>query len=369
MLISRRFLLLAVPAAAWAADSAKGRNSIVKAFAYPDSSTESIVFRLTDPAYTSHLPPYYARSISRKGNFLVFSSDAEGSMNLYRLDYRNGEARQITEGSMLDPASVTLSADDRNVCFADGDRILITDLNKLRTRQIYQAESGYELASGLSVTEDHLYACAIERQKNHHRLRLIRLTNGSAMTIAEADTVLSDPIPRPKRASVLYRRGSDVYLANFDGKQDYRLKLAEGTTGPAHWSPNGRTVLYLNFPPAGSHKLNAIREFIPDTNDDAAVADTTQYVGFGLNGDASVFVGASGSKASPHVLLLVRAVKRELILCEHRASDPHMVSPVFSPNSQRVFFVSDQHGKPAIYTMPVDKLVSETDDAEESPYK
>jgi oligogalacturonide lyase len=37
-----------------------------------------------------------------------------------------------------------------------------------------------------------------------------------------------------------------------------------------------------------------------------------------------------------------------------------MVSPVFSPNSPRVFFMSDQHGKPAIYTMAVDKLVEET---------
>jgi oligogalacturonide lyase len=72
-------------------------------------------------------------------------------------------------------------------------------------------------------------------------------------------------------------------------------------------------------------------------------------------------VGASGSKAAPYVLLLVRAVSRELTLCEHRASDPAMVAPTFSPNSQRVFFGSDQHGKPAIYTMAIDKLVEETD--------
>ena len=67
------------------------------------------------------------------------------------------------------------------------------------------------------------------------------------------------------------------------------------------------------------------------------------------------------SKASPHILLLVRAVKRELIVCEHRASDARMVSPVFSPNSQSIFFGSDQHGKPAIYTMAVEKFVAQTD--------
>ena len=82
---------------------------------------------------------------------------------------------------------------------------------------------------------------------------------------------------------------------------------------------------------------------------------------FNRNGDSSVMVGASGSKASPYVLLLVRSVKRELTLCEHRASDPRQVTTLFSPNSQRIFFQSDRDGKMAIYTMPVDRLVEETE--------
>jgi oligogalacturonide lyase len=61
-------------------------------------------------------------------------------------------------------------------------------------------------------------------------------------------------------------------------------------------------------------------------------------------------------------LLLVRAVKRELTLAEHRASDPNMVAPIFAPNSQRIFFTSDQHGKPAIYTMNIERFVAETEE-------
>ncbi len=53
-------------------------------------------------------------------------------------------------------------------------------------------------------------------------------------------------------------------------------------------------------------------------------------------------------------------MKRELTLCEHRASNPAMVAPMFSPNSQQVYFNSDIHGKPAIYRMDVDKLVAAT---------
>jgi len=149
-------------------------------------------------------------------------------------------------------------------------------------------------------------------------------------------------------------------MVNFDAQQNRRLRLAEGETGPVLWAPDGHSVLYLNYP-ADPHQLHDIREYTPDTGEEKKLADTTQFVVFGCNGDASVFVGASGSKASPHVLLLARAVNREFTIAEHRASDPRMVAPIFSPNSQRVFFVSDRHGRPAIYAVAVDKLVEETE--------
>ncbi len=96
-------------------------------------------------------------------------------------------------------------------------------------------------------------------------------------------------------------------------------------------------------------------------NEDHFISATTQFVHFGRNADSSVFVGASGSKASPYVLLLVRAVRRELTLCEHKASDPRLVAPIFSPNSQRIFFQTDRHGKWAIYRMSMERLVEETE--------
>jgi oligogalacturonide lyase len=36
------------------------------------------------------------------------------------------------------------------------------------------------------------------------------------------------------------------------------------------------------------------------------------------------------------------------------------VCPVFSPDSQNVYFRSDRHGKPAIYGMHLDKLIEKT---------
>jgi oligogalacturonide lyase len=40
-----------------------------------------------------------------------------------------------------------------------------------------------------------------------------------------------------------------------------------------------------------------------------------------------------------------------------------MVSPVFAPNRQHVYFGSDRHGKRAIYSIAVEKLVEETETA------
>jgi oligogalacturonide lyase len=357
---SRRSFLAAV--ACLPALAQKPRTVPSAIFQYNDPATEFPVIRLTDPSYTSHLPPHWARALARRGNFLLYASDVNGRMDAYRMDLKNGVSHQLTSLEDLDPAALTLTPDEREICCLAGGRLLLVNAGNSRVREVYRVPDGFAPGSGVSVSEDGLYAAIVEKGvgKQGYRLRLIHLTGGIATTLAEAGEELRDPITRPRRASVLYRRGSGLWLANYDGQQNYRLRLADGDTGPANWSPDGRTILYLNYP-ADPHRLHNIREFTPDSNQDTAVADTTQFVAFERNGDASVFAGASGSKASPYVLLLIRAVKRELTLCQHRASDPAMVAPVFSPNSQRLFFLSDQHGKPAIYSMQVEKLVEETD--------
>jgi oligogalacturonide lyase len=362
---TRRWLLSAAPAACAAALTGRAnadKNKPVPSgfFRYKDPSTEFQVLRLTDPGFTSLLPAHYGRAASRKGAFLLYGSSMSGRMEAFRMEAKNGVSHQLTEEEGLDPASLTLAADERSFCCVAAGRLLTVSLGNGKVREVYRIPEGFEAGSGMSLAEDGLYAALIEKKGSTNRLRLIRMADGTATTLGEADNEMRDPIVRPRRASVLYSRDGGLWLANYDGQQNYRLRLAEGETGPANWSPDGRSVLYLNYP-ADRRRLHNIREFIPDTNEDAAVADTTQFVAFERNSDASVFTGASGSKASPHVLLLVRAVKRELTLCEHRASDPRMVSPIFSPNSQSVFFVSDQHGKPAIYSMAVEKFVSETD--------
>jgi oligogalacturonide lyase len=362
MRATRRAFLATLAASAAGAELDKGKSFPSEWRRYPDPATDFEVYRLTDPAFSSYLPAFYNRSIARHSGFLLFSSDRTGSNQAFRMDLKTGECRQLTEVQDLDGASVTLLQGERAFSFFDGPSLRQIQLANLRGREVYRIPDGWTRGPGASVTADGVSAIFPEMRQQSCRLRLIALGKGTAANIVEAAFPAAHPMPRPRRAQVLYRQGDEgLWLVNFDGRQNRRLKTAQdGAIGPALWSPNGRTVLYLHIP-EDKTKLIAIREHTPDENVDKQVATTSQFSHFGCNGDASVFVGASRNRNSPHILILLRVTRRELTLCEHRASDPYTVAPVFSPDSQRIYFQSDRHGKPAIYKVQVERFVEETD--------
>ena len=360
----RRFVaslagLSAGGSACLAADSAVIYPSEAKRF--NDEATENVVLRLTDPAHHSWLPSAYCRAISKKSDFLIYASDRSGSVQAYRMDLKSGQSRALTEATDLLTSSLTLGADDREFGYLAGRSFYMGRTNGVRAREVYRAEDGFRFGSGFSLAEDGLVAALIEEKAGLSRLRLITMRTGAAATVVESSDPISDPQPRPKRAGLLYRKGNEVWVVNYDGAQNRKLRLAAGSVGTALWSGDGRSVVYLNLP-EDRKQLNNIREFTTDTNEDQLVSATSQFAAINRNTDTSVFVGASGSKASPYVLLLVRSVKRELTLCGHRASDPRQVTAFFSPNSQRVIFQSDRDGKMALYSIAVERLVEATEE-------
>jgi oligogalacturonide lyase len=359
--ITRRVLLASLAGAGVGLASDKGQTLASESKRYADPATELAVFRMTDPSHQSWLPAYYEHAVSRHGNFMLYASDRGGSVQACRMDLKSGQSRVLTEARNLLRDSLTLTPDEHNFCYLDGRALMLASLGSLHAREVYRVPEGFEPGRGFSLSEDGFYAGLVEQKPSSSRLRLISMRSGTAETIAESTAPISDPMPRPKRAGMLYRRGDDeLWLVNFDGGQNRKLHVAPGGLGSAFWSTDGRTVLYLNFS-ADPKQLNSIRECTPDTNEDRFISSTSQFASFSKNADSSVLVGASRSKASPYVLLLVRSVRRELTLCEHRATDPRMVAPIFSPNSQRVFFQSDRDGKLAIYSMVVDRLVEATE--------
>jgi oligogalacturonide lyase len=349
--VTRRTLL-----ASFAAAAVDERRDVYPAdrVRYADPVTEFEVLRLTSPNYSSYLPPAHLRPVARRGGFLIYGCDRGGSLQAFRMDLKDGTSRELSRAAAMLPGSLSMLPDERSLCYVDRDAVKVLNIGNRRERTIHTGSGIVELTR----SDDGVSAFVVERSGTTWRLQLLHLWKGAAATVVETNEPIAAPLARPRRAGVLYtRNGDSLWLVNWDGQQNRRLKI-EGTPTQAVWSPDGRTVLYLSATDSGV----TLRECTPDTNADQPLAKTTVFAAFGRNADASVFVGASGSKAQPNILLLLRAVKRELTLCQHRASEPASTSPVFSPDSQRIFFQSNMHGKPAIYSMAVEKLVENTDE-------
>lgn len=323
---------------------------------YADAATENPVTRLTDPAHTSLLPAWHLSAATRRNHSLLYSNDRTGQMQVYRIDLKSGESHQLTGGDAVRPMAVTLLPDERYfVCLA-GRSLAVHPVRPGRPREVYRVPDEFEPTDGITVSHDGAFAFVVEKSATAWRLRRVSLAHTEAATTAVESTVeIRDPMARPGSSDVLYRQGASELRLSPGGR------LLTTATGSAIWSPDGPTVLYLNIP-ADPAQPNTIHSVDVASGKDVSVAKTSRFVSFGENADASVFVGASASKASPYVLLLLRSVRRELTLCEHRASDPATVMPRFTPNSQQVLFQSDKHGRMAIYAMNVERLVEETDE-------
>jgi len=361
-LVSRRWFLLAGAAAGrLLADGQRGATFPSDSERYSDPATELDVYRLTKPDYSSTMTAYYNRGIAHNSGWMLFCCDRGGSPQGFRMDLKTGETRQLTQAEALDGSSLTLLPDNRSFCYFAGRSLYLTNLTNLRDREVYQVPEGWERCPGMTVGPDGTHATFVEKRGEASRLRMVALAQGAARTVIEAPFAMSGPISRPMRAQILYRQADEgLWLVNSDGTQNHKLKLAPGRVGPANWAADGKTVLYLNLPD-DAKQLNTIREVTPDTSTDKLVSKTSQFAHFGANRDTSVFVGASRNAGSPTVLLLLRVTQRERTLCEHKASHPENVAPVFSPDSQRIYFQSDRHGKPAIYCVHVERLVEKTD--------
>jgi oligogalacturonide lyase len=356
--VSRRgFLAIAASSICAAQEPEPGRVLPSAAVKYPDPATEFVVIRLTDPQYSAVLPSDGTKTLSNRT--MLYASDATGKWEALRMDLKTFESTVLTDAAQLDPRSLSYVAAEKGFWHFDGGTFRETLFSGHKTREVYRVPEGFVKTPGVAYAEDGRWAVFVERGDKGYRLRLVDLARGMAKTLAEDANEIREPLLRPKRASAIYRVGPAVWTVDFANGKKQRLTLAEGEVGQYQWGADGRALAYLNRP-ADPKKLIAIRQWAPETQKDSKIADTTQFASFSANADGSVFAGASGSKASPYVLLLARAVKREFTLAEHKASDSRMVAPMFTPNSQGLAFQSDRHGKPAIYWMAVEKFVAET---------
>jgi oligogalacturonide lyase len=323
---------------------------------YADPATELDVVRLTNPEFASGISAPHLRQFTRRGDAMVYWSERDGTRQIYRLDLKSGESKQLTSAAALDVTNFSLSPDDRYLFYFDGPVLQSATSGLTRPRDVYKVAGG-ATEGGLTVASDGSVLFA----EGPRIMRVALQKTGPVVEGREGGGTFDLVMARPRHPQLFYRQDGAFWLVNTDGTGRKQLSLSAGMTGEALWSPTGRTLLYLHIPD-DPKQLVTLRENNPDDSTDQLIARTSQFASFAPNADASVFAGASRSKASAYILILLRVTKRELTLCEHRASDPSIVSVVFAPDSQSIVFVSDRHGKPALYRVPVEKFVEETSD-------
>jgi oligogalacturonide lyase len=356
---SRRSFLALAAAAGCAAQRQPVRTETFPSEAkrYLDPSTEFTVLRLTEPTYNSYVTAPWNRAITRRGT-LLYASDRGGNMDVLRMDLKGGESVRLAEAKELDPRSMALLPNDRSFCFIDGRTLRLAPVGGGRDRDVYTPDASFDRLAAFGLEPEGANAYVIEQTAQRSRLRIVNLARGSASTLVESPGEISMPVARPG-GGLAYRSGGSLFVWSRPGTT-HELALPAGRAISAFWSPDGASLLYLSVADKPGES-NSIRQHVIATGEDKLIAKTTQFIQFAPNADQTVFAGASGSKASPYVLILIRSVRRELTMCEHRARDLRSVGIAFAPNSQRVVFQSDQHGKPAIFAVMVERFVEETE--------
>jgi hypothetical protein len=359
--ITRRAVLALMPGSVAVASADQRKKSrplpaIGEFVRFADPTTETPVVRLTNPASTSILPAPTNRFVSVKERFLVFSSDRNGKLKPFRADLRTGVVTALAGAAELDPRSLCLDHRERVLHFLDGGQLRAVNLRTRHEESPIAADiSAFSIAYVRGSGPSEFWVT------RHGRLEYLR--GGTASPVAE--NVSGECLCRPGRNGCLFIRDlnpeeREIWYVGVALPRAKPVLLASGRVSNPVWSADGESVFLLRDVLKNGTYISEIHGLIPESGTEKCVAPTSQFAAFAPNGDDSVFVGASRSKAQPNIILLLRSVQREFTLCEHRSSHPAAVVPAFSPDSRRVYFQSDHQGKSAIYSVNVELLVEPT---------
>ena len=266
-------------------------------------------------------PPTTGTRSRRRNVFLLFSSDRTGSPQAFRMDLKTGQSRQLTSAEELDSSSLHHAARRARLLLfrwpvAARDELL----DSARSRDIPRAGRLAAHRGGRRIERRLARGFRRDRRTPPAALRLVSVARGTAETVTEAGWThhaIRSRIrgaPRFSTGKATKRCGWSIPMAS----QNHKLKLADGHIGPARWSPDGRTVIYLHFPDDTTQlHAHARARARSEPGQDGRQDQPVRAFRMQLNG--SVFVGASQNKASPYILLLLRVTRRELTMCEHHA--------------------------------------------------
>lgn len=354
-------LMLAVSSQELKAEPGKGETLPADWGRYSDPSTEFEILRLTRPAYSSNLPAPPGRAIARHNEFAILATDRSGSMQLQRVDLKSGQSRILTSASSLNPNAFALSFEDRAVYYLDSASLFSVSIGSQHVTQLWDSSLPLVGTTSLAPAEDGTALWFAANSKDGVLMKVRLGSKPEVLEVVRHGAPMLEPTPNPRRALVAWRcADGSAWLCEQEGGNKRHLETPVGRVLQVIWSGDGQSLLYLHDPGLQGESVS-IREQEVDSRADRLIAKTSQFACFARNANASVFAGASRSKASPFALLMLRITRRELTLCEHRSRDAAASAIEFSPDSQRLFFQGDKEGHMAVYSIKLERLVEKTE--------
>jgi oligogalacturonide lyase len=395
--LTRRGFLLGMAPALSAANILEKKGTKVPPIAvkFPDPLTERPIWRLTDPRVLHHLPHYHHRFVSKR-DFLLVASELTGTRQIYRMNLPDGDMVQLTAGPGVHSYSPTLDPRDREFFVLQQNTLKEIAVNNGREREIFRCPDDWRVTGHMSVSDDGVYAAIVEmraeqmadgfeeqfRRRPRCRIRVVDTRKGTNRVILDERRWIVHPQFRPGGKEILYcsegppdQVEDRMWLTSLDGRDKRKLRPQKGgeQINHAYWSPEGLEIYYVHYPDSTGRGAT-VRSLIVQSEEERVGSRCTRFGWMMRNEDNSVIAGASRSLASPHVYVLFAPLKREMTICEHMSSgksypiagtnlhDPSASwpEPVFSPDSNWVYFTSDREGQPTVYRTEVSDLVENT---------
>ena len=140
----------------------------------------------------------------------------------------------------------------------------------------------------------------------------------------------------------------ELYLMDYDGRNQRRISGHKSTSGYASWSPKGDTIAYMSYfggPPGLYYVDLASGSKVPIYREGTLNLSPS----FAPDGQRLAFASSQGSNVDIYVCeLQCQTPKR---LTNSRAID---TNPAWSPDGSKIAFTSSRSGRPHVYVMDAD---------------
>ncbi len=362
---------------------AKGETFSAEKTEFADEETGHRVIQLTSSPSHDHHFYFTTTSFHPDGEHLFFSSARTGKFNIFSMDLKSGQMRQITECEKLSSLAPCLDSRGREVYYWDGPNLKASDIETLEERHLYTVPQGFR-GGLLSIPDDgsrlvfaampvlelktqteKIYSGMQEMFERCDRTDIVVVpTDGSPSWVAYQENCWVSHVnvcPKDPDLILYCHEGSGtmvrqrMWLVRSDGSQrrPLRPQEPENALGHEYWHKDGETIGYHGSLKEG--RTDPIFGLIKKDGSDCREYHTERATGHSQSspdGKMHICDGAG---------LICRiepgdGTARLIPLARHSTSGKIQIGhahPIFSPDGKFVLFTSDKAGVCNVYMVEV----------------